>query len=129
MPRWALAAICCWAGTVALQVRADPPPPQTGWSPTSPAVLEAAALGRSTLAATVLWVGLVQAYADSRVEPHQIVSTVTAIGELDPHWVEPWFFGVWMCPQGSSERAELARLGRARHPEVPWSTWLGPDTP
>jgi hypothetical protein len=55
---------------------------------------------------------------------------VTVISEVDPTWVEPWFFGILMLPPDAEEtRTAMLRSAKTQHPEVPWERWWGSVQP
>ena len=79
-------------------------------------------LGRPTAAATALWMRTVDRYVEGQVRPADIAASVRTIGQLDPTWVAPWYFGVLMLPADTSTALEEQLLTDAvrLHPEVQW---------
>ena len=81
-------------------------------------------LGRGTTMAMAVWIRTVDQYASGQVDPDRIAASVHTIGQLDPTWVEPWFFGVLMLPDSAqSQRLAMLEEAAGLHPDVPWFAW------
>ena len=97
-------------------------PPDPQWTPPTLGTVQVLSLGRPTTAATALWMRTVDRYVEGQVGAEDIASSVRTIGQLDPSWVAPWYFGVLMLPADTSTALEEQLLADAvrLHPEVPW---------
>lgn len=81
-------------------------------------------LGRTESFATAVWMRTVDQHAPSTDDPAALGRALRLIGDLDPTWVEPWFFGILMLPDSAAdERRELLQEAARLHPEVPWFSW------
>lgn len=117
-----LAALCLSA---AASVRAlHPPAPPSPDSTLSPRAVHLVGLGRDTAVATGIWMRTVDRHVAGTATPTQVAESIRVIGELDPTWVEPWFFGILMLPEPERElRLQLLDEAAALHDGVPWFAW------
>lgn len=125
--RTAMVALAALAAAGALHPRSSPSPAPASWTPPAQA-LEGLSLGHSTLAATVLWASTVTRWsAEEPPSPQHAVavhSAVLTIGELDPAWVGPWFYGSLMCAHvGRHDLAADLRSRATRRFEGTASFW------
>ncbi len=125
-----LLAAVAWASAAAVHTwLPDPPRAADAWVRPAPSVWRAAALGRDSAAATLVWLRAVQHFTQADPpDPTWLHAAVTTCTELDPHWRTPATFGALMLGALGDVAAhdDVLRDAVARWPDDAWfSTALG----